>query len=158
MRIINWCFLLIAMSLLTACGKSDQEEMQELSDKVNHALAEQNYFEAYAALDNWFFLKDDNKRNFALTLNETAIKNEIATAVQESLENAEESGNYSAKIIFVIKERVRCIDDWDLTRHEYSEKKKHQELLKFAIELANSSGNAQLAQKLQNALTQYEAN
>ena len=117
---------------------------KKLQEKFNKCLNSDDYPGAYAALDERIALLNGWSSE-SQELNRKALTNEIAYLIS----NADDKT--SAKIIMAIKDRARYHAEY--SQPVYAAEK---EMLNFAVQVAKTNGNGDIAKQLQIALNSWE--
>lgn len=137
-----------------SCGGSG-ESIESITKKVNDAIEEGDYAKAYTYIDPYYTQYDESDLiDGCCLLNEKILKHEIASLVE-----SDNNGSNAAMIIFAISERekyndysssavVICIDsDKDDQKNE---------MISYAIDLAQAAGKEVLAERLAKKYTKDE--
>ena len=144
--------------IFESCGRNYKKEMEEYHEYMikcqeegNKALNNGDFPGAYAAADK-MLVKGGGDRNSGYSFNRKVLSAEIANSFDGEIDN----NTTAAKIILVIKERAKY-NSWNAANRSESDRREAEmEMFELAIQVAQASGNDDIATKLQTALDSYK--
>ena len=121
------------MSAIDKSNEKNAKEQEELVEKVNKAISEQEFLTAYGAVDSYYALNKTYHKELATTLNKKIVMAEVGSILEQNFD----SNIKATRIIMLIKERSM-----------YSSEDK---MIDDVIEIANVLDDKDLSAKLLNA-------
>lgn len=149
-------FVIIFSSIIfLSCegGKKNNDEKKSDVEKINEAIINENFIEAYGVVDE---IKEDyTNSGIKGNLNKKIMMAEIGSVLEENTE----SKNKAAKIILIINERGK----YNNTKQSisYSTQYKYEDeavmdMYKTVISIAEAQGDNELKEMLNKALTSFK--
>lgn len=137
--------------IFESCGQSYDEYMIKCQEEGNKALDNGDFPGAYAAADK--MLIERGIQNPGYSFNRKVLSAEIANSFDGEIDN----NTTAAKIVLVVKERAK-FNSYNATYSDDYRRAAEMEMFELAIQVAQASGNDDIATKLQKTLDSYKEN